>query len=85
MAKFIQLINLDEIKALRITCECSAYWSGPIELIGDDLLVKCTSCMAEIPRKDIKELSQKINHIQKSFKDWKGSIELEIEVEKPSK
>jgi hypothetical protein len=111
MAKFIQLINLDEIKILRITCgKCGAYWSVPIETTGKNPPAKCIYCKTEIPQSEIVQLSQTIKDIQNAkvltpqskveeFKarkkgpqktnnelwDWKGSVELETEVEKPSK
>ena len=88
MAKFIQLINLDEIKTLRITCEkCHTYWSVPIKPIGDNHPPKkCIYCGDKVPHKDIDELSYKINYIlQDVLKDFKISIELETEKEKPKK
>ena len=45
MAKFIQLINLDEIKTLRITCEkCHEHWSVPVPLGDNELPNKCYYC-----------------------------------------
>lgn len=81
MAKFIYLINLDEIKALRITCgKCYSYWSVPIEPIGNDPSpTRCIYCKAEMPQRDITGLTQKLNHIRTFLKSWEVSIELEIE------
>jgi hypothetical protein len=82
MAKFIRLIDLDELKALRITCgRCHAYWSVPITPMGNNSPPKkCIYCEAEIPLKDINELSKKINYIlEEVLKNWKVSIELEAE------
>lgn len=111
MSKFIQLINLDEIKTLRITCgKCGAYWSVPIGSERELVPAGCIYCEAEIPQSEIVELSQKIKDIQDAkvsapqskaeefmakkkrpqktkheLWDWKGSVELETEVEKPKK
>ena len=80
MGKIIHLINLDEIKALRVTCgDCGAYWSVSIEPKEELPPAECIYCKSAIPHKDIYQLSQKINHILNFFKDWKGSIELETE------
>ena len=83
MAKLINLINLDEIKTLRITCEkCHAYWSVPVPLGNNKLLTKCNYCETVIPAdrlENIKGLLEKIENIQRFLEGFKISIELEIE------
>lgn len=64
MPKFIQLIDLDEIKTLRVTCKCGSYWSVPIESKGKLPPAECIYCQAEIPQSEIIQLSQKIKDIQ---------------------
>ena len=49
MAKFIQLINLDEIKTLRITCgKCHAHWLVPVPLGENALPKRCNYCKTAI-------------------------------------
>lgn len=83
MAKLINLIDLNEIKTLRITCgNCDSYWSVPVPLGKNKLLEKCNYCETVIPNdrlENIKGLLEKIENIQKFLKDLKVSIELEIE------
>ena len=83
MPKSICLINLEEIKTLRITCpKCHAYWALPIEKIGDSYLVeKCFYCDTSMKRsiEDIKRLLETIKHIQDFSNEWQGSFEIEIE------
>ncbi|MCK4827442.1 hypothetical protein KA005_67555 [bacterium] len=85
MAKFIQLINLDEIKALRITCEkCHSYWSV-ISLGGNEFPRKCNYCKGEkdvIPSsraERLKKLVQEIEWAQNGLENFRVSIELETE------
>ena len=89
MAKFIHLINLDEIKVLRITCEkCHASWSVPVESGENNLQKKCNCNAAIIPNNHLKYIEELLNNkcsIQKYLKGFKISIELEIEKEEPPK
>ena len=86
MTKLINLINLDEIKTLRVTCEkCHAFWSIPVPLGENKLLKKCNYCETEIPNGHlnyIEELLDQIKNIQKYLKNFNISIELEIEKDK---
>lgn len=89
MSKFIQLIDLDEIKTLRVTCEeCHAYWSVPVPLGKNELPNKCNYCKekeAVIPNNHleyIEGLLKNIDNIHKFLKGFKISIELETEKEK---
>ncbi|MGB9500157.1 MAG: hypothetical protein ACKVE4_10520 [Dissulfuribacterales bacterium] len=91
MSKFIQLINLDEIKTLRITCKCGAFWSVPTHLGENEFPRKCNYCKGEkggIPylrAERLKKLLEEIEWAQNSLGGFKISIELETEVEKSPK
>ena len=92
MSKFIQLINLDEIETLRITCGvCGAYWSVPVPLGDNELPNKCRYCKGEenviisADVKRFKKLLEEINWAQNKLKDGKISIELETEKDMPLK
>jgi transcription elongation factor Elf1 len=83
MSKYIQLIDFKEIKALRITClKCNAYWSVPIDYKEYNAPVKCVYCETEYPHSAIDQLCKKIQNIQKAFADLKGTIEIELIIEK---
>jgi hypothetical protein len=83
MAKFLHLINLDEIKVLRITCEkCHASWSVLVESGESDLQKKCNCNAAVIPNNHLKYIVELLKNkcsIQKYLKGFKISIELEKE------
>jgi hypothetical protein len=85
MSKFIQLINLDEIKTLRVTCKCGAYWSVPVPLGKNELPRKCNYCKGEkdvipSPRAErLKKLVQEIEWAQNGLENFRISIELETE------
>ena len=86
MAKSIQLIDLNEIKTLRITCgKCHAYWSVPVSLGEKKLPRKCNYCKGEkdvIPTtqaEKLEKLTQEIQWAQNSIEGFKVSIELETE------
>jgi len=87
MSKLINLINLDEIKTLRITCgECDEYWSLPVSSGKDKLQKKCNCSGPSIREHDlgyIKGLLENIDSLQKFLENFKISIELETEVENP--
>ena len=91
MSKFIQLINLNEIKALRVTCKCGAYWSVPMQLGNNELPNKCNYCKGQgtvIPPERlgyIKGLLKNIDDIHKHLENYNISIELETEKEKTLK
>lgn len=89
MPRNIQLIDINEIKALRITCKkCNAYWSIPIKP-KKKFTEKCLYCDARLPD-DINQLSLQIENIQSilegkikhSLEKWAGSVEFEVDEEK---
>ena len=92
MPKFIQLINLDEIKALRITCgKCHAYWSVPMPLEDNELPNKCNYCKTEkgkdvvIPFPTVerlKKLLEEIEWAQNKLENCNFKISIELETEK---
>ena len=93
MSKLINLINLDEIKTLRITCgECKSYWSIPV-LLGENAVPnKCNYCKDEKgeqnlfphPQADrLKKLLKEIEWAQSGLNGFNVSFELEIEKENP--
>lgn len=66
MSKLVQLIGLDEIETLRITCKCGAYWSVSIKPKEKVPPSECIYCGAEIPQSEIVELSQKIKNMKEA-------------------
>lgn len=82
MSKLIRVVNLDEVKELRITClKCGAFWSVPIPLTEETTQKKCFTCSTVIPRTHLEhvlKISDEIESIRKHIKDFSVSIELEM-------
>ena len=91
MSKFIQLIDINEIKAFRITCvKCGKYWAGPVSLGKNKIPNICNYCNDEsktlFPKphaERIEKLLHEIKWAQSGLNGFQISFELETETQKP--
>jgi hypothetical protein len=83
MSKHIQLIDLDEIETLRITCKgCDEYWPVFVKSEKYEFQKKCSCNGPVIPDNSLEYIEgfiKNIKSIKKYLKDFKISIELETQ------